>query len=241
MSFYSSISNYYDLLFPVSAEQEKFFAELVRDFKPRRVLDAACGSGSQLLCFAKRGIACSGFDADGDMVTLAKKKLSGYEDISLAKGTFDQMRELYTPGFDLIMNIGNSLVHVPKDEARDFIRDAKDMLNRDGILLIQILNYDRIFEENIEELPLISVSAHDLSFKRSYTFTSNEKVIFKTTIDIPSQGITISNSLPLYPIKNKALTGMISDNGMTIIGTYHGFAGSKFSPDSDALVVLAKK
>ncbi len=241
MGFYSSLSNYYDLIFPVSAEQEQFFAELVRDFKPQRVLDAACGSGSQLLCFAKRGLSSFGFDADPEMVKLARKKLSGYEKATVEIGKFDQLTEIFEPGFDLIMNIGNSIVHVPNDEARQFIADAHDMLNKEGLLLIQILNYDRVFDQRIEELPLITVSTHDLSFRRSYTFTSNKKVIFKTTIEVPSEGVTISNSLPLFPIRKEALLDMVDASGMRVIGTFPGFVGKKFTPDADALVVLAKK
>jgi SAM-dependent methyltransferase len=241
MSFYSSISDYYDLLFPVSAEQENFFAEFVRDFKPQRVLDAACGSGSQLLCFAKRGLSCSGFDADPEMVKMARKKLSGYENTNVEFGKFNQMKGLFEPGYDLIMNIGNSLVHVPNKEAKQFIVDASDLLSKDGILLIQILNYDRIFDQRIEELPLITASTHDLSFRRSYTFTSNEKVIFKTTIEIPSEGITISNSLPLFPIRKDLFIEMLSGAGLRVMGIFPGFVGKKFSSDSDALVVLAKK
>ncbi|NIS74463.1 MAG: methyltransferase domain-containing protein [Deltaproteobacteria bacterium] len=241
MSFYSSISNYYDLIFPISAEQENFFAELVRDFKPRRVLDAACGSGSQLLCFAKRGLSCAGFDSDPEMVTLARKKFSVFDDVAILEGTFDEMKDMFEPGFDLIMNIGNSLVHVPRDDAGKFIRDAADLLNNEGMLLIQILNYDRIFEQKIEELPLITVSSHDISFRRSYTFTSNEKVIFKTIVEVPSKGITISNSLPLFPIKKDRLITMIQNAGLHVMGIFPGFVGKKYTAESDALVVLAKK
>lgn len=241
MSFYSSISNYYDLLFPVSSEQENFFAELVRDFKPARILDAACGSGNQMLCLAKRGLDCSGFDADKEMVKLAREKLRGYRNATVKEGTFNRMHELFEPGFDLIMNLGNSLVHVPNDEAAQFILDAKEMLNNQGILLIQILNYDRIFERKIEELPLISVSEHDLSFKRSYMFTSNEKVIFKTSIEVPSEGITISDSWPLYPLRKDHLLDIVSAAGLNLMGLYHGFMGKKFVPESDAIVLMAKK
>ncbi len=241
MSFYSKISRYYDLIFPVSEEQERFFAEIVRDFKPVRVLDAACGSGSQLLCFAKRGIVCCGFDADPEMVSLARKKLKAYPNADIRRGTFREMRDLFPPGFDLIMNIGNSLVHVTNDEAKKFIEDAASMLNDQGILLIQILNYDRIFEERIEELPVINISEEGLTFHRRYEFTANERVMFKTTIEVPSERIRIENTIPLYPLKRERLLQFVSDAGLKVMSLHPGFVGKKFEPGAEAVVLLAKK
>ncbi|RMG59884.1 MAG: class I SAM-dependent methyltransferase [Deltaproteobacteria bacterium] len=241
MDFYSRISKYYDLIFPVSEEQERFFAEIVRDFKPAKVLDAACGSGSQLLCFAKRGVKACGFDADPEMVGLAREKLKNYPDAEVKRGVFAEMTRLFPPGFDLVMNIGNSLVHVPKGEAKKFIQDAATMLSPNGILLIQILNYERIFRERIEELPVITVNEGELTFHRKYEFTSNEKVIFRTTIEVPSERIRIENSIPLYPMTAEELVSATREAGLSVMSIHPGFVGRKFTPDSEAVVLLAKK
>ncbi len=241
MNFYTDMSGYYDLLFPVSAEQEKFFAEIVRDFRPMKILDAACGSGNQMLCFAKRGLSCFGFDINPDMVTLAQEKLSEYENIVVKEGSFGMMRKLFDTGFDLILNLGNSLVHVPKKEANLFISQAAEMLKNNGILLLQILNYDRILEERIEELPPLLIEKEDLSFKRLYSFTENEKIMFTTEIDVPSKGITFSHTIPLYPLKQAELLEMVKQAGLTVMGTFPGYVGKKFEADSEAIVVMAKK
>jgi len=241
MDFYTDMSRYYDLLFPVSAEQEKFFAEIVRDFRPMKILDAACGSGNQMLCFAKRGLSCFGFDINPDMVTLAREKLSEYKNSVVKEGSFGMMRQLFDTKFGLILNLGNSLVHVPKKEAEFFVSQAAEMLNKNGMLLLQILNYDHILEEKIEELPPLILENEDLSFKRFYGFTENEKIMFTTKIDVPSKGIAFSHTIPLYPLKKAELLEMLKRAGLTVMGTFPGFVGKKFEPDSDAIVVMAKK
>jgi SAM-dependent methyltransferase len=241
MGFYSDMSIYYDLLFPVSEEQERFFAELVRDFRPTRILDTACGSGNQMLCFAKRGIACCGFDLDSQMVALAREKLSDYENSSVKEGSFSMVKDIFDPGFDLILNIGNSLVHVPMREVTSFIRNSYEILNKNGILLVQILNYDRLLEKKIGELPLIRLEEEGLSFRRKYAFSENSRTLFTTEIEIPSKDVNISNTIPLYPLKRDQLLSTLKEEGFTIMGTFPGYVGKKFDPLSDALVVMAKK
>ena len=73
MAFYADLSEVYDALFPVSDAQRGLFEAILGTGEVRRVADAGCGTGAQLLPFASAGISCVGFDPDPHLVALARK------------------------------------------------------------------------------------------------------------------------------------------------------------------------
>src|SRR4030067_1991404 len=76
VAFYADLSEVYDDLFPVSVAQRELFDWIRGTGGIRRVADAGCGSGAQLLHFASAGLSCVGFDPDPALVALAREKLA---------------------------------------------------------------------------------------------------------------------------------------------------------------------
>ena len=147
LAFYSDISLAYDDLFPVSPEQRALFGSLMDDGGVRAVVDCGCGTGSQLLPFADAGLSCLGFDPDPSLVAIARRKLAAYPKTRIETGSFADLTRLATSPSDLLMCLGNSLVHVPQDEESRFLMDAAGALSLSGALLLQILNYERLLRE----------------------------------------------------------------------------------------------
>ena len=58
MAFYTDLCGVYDALFPVSEAQAALFDRILSTGAVRRVADAGCGSGAQLLRFAVAGADC---------------------------------------------------------------------------------------------------------------------------------------------------------------------------------------
>ncbi|HSE14899.1 MAG TPA: class I SAM-dependent methyltransferase, partial [Candidatus Deferrimicrobium sp.] len=136
MAFYSDISQAYDDLFPVSPEQRALFDSLMDDGGVRAVVDCGCGTGSQLQPFAVAGLSCLGFDPDPSLVAIARRKLAAYPKTRIETGSFADLTRLATSPSDLLMCLGNSLVHVPQDEESRFLMDAAGALSRPGALLL---------------------------------------------------------------------------------------------------------
>lgn len=243
MPFYADLSEAYDALFPVSDAQRELFDWIRGMGDIRRVADAGCGSGAQLLHFAMAGISCTGFDPDPALVTLARQKLAPFPDACVEIGGFADTIRLVSPAADLLLCLGNSLVHVPQQDAARFLADAASVLTTGGWLLLQILNYERLFREGITDLPLMRAAEGSVEFRRRYVWEGQREIRFQTSLRIAGgEGPRIfRNEIPLHPIYPEELWEMLSAAGFSPI-RYHGdFARSEFTLDSEALVCLARK
>ncbi len=243
MAFYTDLSEVYDALFPVSGAQRSLFEGILGDGWVSRVADAGCGSGAQLLPFAAAGIACIGFDPDAALVALARRKLAPFPDARVAIGGFADVVRLVTPPADLLLCLGNSLVHVPQQDARRFLADAAAVTSAAGGILVQILNYDRCLRESVTELPLMRADDGAIEFRRWYDWESPRKIRFRTALRIArgDEPLILRNEIPLYPLYAEELWEMLAAAGFSRIRYRGDFAGSEFTPESEAIVCLAKK
>jgi glycine/sarcosine N-methyltransferase len=243
LTFYTDISLVYDDLFPVSPEQRALFDSLMDDGGVRSVVDCGCGTGSQLQPFALAGLSCFGFDPDPSLVAIARRKLAPYPKTRVETGSFADLPTLVTSPADLMMCLGNSLVHVTQDEASRFFADAAGALSRSGTLLLQILNYERILREGVMELPMLRASEGTVEFRRRYEWESDRKVLFRTSLRFAGadEPRIARNEIPLYPLYPEELWEMMANAGFGEIRFYGDFARSDFSPGSEALVSLARK
>jgi len=243
LAFYTDLSDVYDALFPVSEAQRALFDRLLATGRVHRVADAGCGSGAQLLSFASAGVDCVGFDPDPALVALAKAKLAPFPRARLEIGGFSDIRRIVSPPVDLVLCLGNSLVHVPQDEAARFLQDAASVTSGDGEILLQILNYERLLLGNVTMLPLMSAEEGAIEFRRSYVWEGNRKVRFQTALRFSGGGQpgVVRNEIPLYPLYPDELWEMLTRAGFPRIRYFGDFAGSDFSPESEALVCLAGK
>ncbi|MGZ8461149.1 MAG: class I SAM-dependent methyltransferase [Candidatus Deferrimicrobiaceae bacterium] len=243
MPFYTDISLVYDDLFPVSPEQRALFDSLMDDGGARSIVDCGCGTGSQLHPFAVAGLSCLGFDPDPSLIAIARRKLATYPKTRVETGSFADLPHLVPVPSDLLMCLGNSLVHVPQGEASRFFVDAAGALSRYGTLLLQILNYERLKRDMITELPMIRASEGAVEFRRKYEWEGDRRVVFRTSLRFAGadEPRIVRNEIPLYPIYAEELWEMMTNAGFGDIRFYGNFARSEFSPGSEALVCLARK
>lgn len=243
MAFYTDLRGVYDALFPVSEAQAALFDRILSSGPVRRVADAGCGSGAQLLRFAVAGAECIGFDPDPDLVELARKKLASFPSSRVEVGGFADTKRMVHPPVDLVLCLGNSLVHVPQEEAVRFLRDASEVLAGGGRILLQILNYERLLLHGVTNLPLMTAREGTIEFRRSYQWEGPRAVRFHTSLRISEGGQpqVFRNDIPLYPVYPDELWEMLSRAGFSDIRFSGDFSGAEFSPESEALVCLAKR
>ncbi len=243
MSFYAQLSEAYDALFPVSTAQRALLRSLAESLPGIRVADAGCGSGGQLLPIAELGGLCTGFDPDEAMVSLARRKLALFGNVRIEPGGFGDMSRLVPPAsVDLVLCLGNSLVHVPKGEAARFLFDAFAALAPGGRLLLQILNYDRFAAGDDTLLSPMRSADGTVSMARRYLWEDGRQLRFLTELTMPGDPPrVIRNDIPLYPVRPGELREMLSEAGFAEAKFHSDFALSDFSNDSEALVCLARK
>ncbi|MBI5906209.1 MAG: class I SAM-dependent methyltransferase [Deltaproteobacteria bacterium] len=243
MAFYTDISVVYDDLFPVSPEQRAMLESLREAGGVRSVVDCGCGTGAQLMSFATAGLSCLGFDPDPSLVAIARRKLATYPKTRIEQGAFADLRRITSFPSDLLLCLGNSLVHVPGEEAGRFLSAASAVLSPGGTLLLQTLNYQRLFRERATELPLIRSRDGSVEFHRRYQWESERKVLFRTSLRFPSAGEprVIRNEIVLHPLYPEELREMLASAGFIELRFFGDFARADFHPGSEALVCLARK
>ncbi len=245
MGFYEELSRVYDIVFPLNPAAQSF----IEAFTPRgsKVLDLACGSGNYALALSEKGYEVYGLDLDNAMIdSLMKKARHKRLDIRVKAADMRDVRRVFNDKFNTIYCIGNSIVHLTDEtHIKELLKVLHEMLLKDGFLLLQIINYDRILKYNIKSLPTIKYSEKGLSFTREYASSENKSIIyFNTKLSIVEDEITkiYENSIPLLPLQSESLINMLEDAGFKDINLYGDFKENPYIKDeSYALVIKAAK
>lgn len=243
MGFYEQISKYYDYIFPVGAEQLDFIKSSAGS-PPGRLLDVACGTGGYSEALAKSGYSVVSVDLDGKMVEMAREKAAnGQLDMKVLQCDMGNITDTVSGSFDCIFCIGNSLVHLDDIESvRNSLGQMHAKLLTGGHLLLQIINFDRIFKYGISSLPEITSNDAGLSFLRNYRHNRvSGKIHFDTTLTIEDKSgfSKYDNSVELLPLTSLELISLMKAEGFGSIEIFGDFNRGSFTADSYLLVIDA--
>ncbi len=122
---------------------------------PKRILDAACGIGTQAIGLALKGHAVTASDLSPQAVARARQesaRLGAALELAVA-----DMRELerHFPGrtFDLVVSLDNALPHLETDaELERALTGFRKLLGEGGLVLASIRDYDLLRQERPEGL-----------------------------------------------------------------------------------------
>ncbi|SNR50882.1 hypothetical protein SAMN06265371_104129 [Lutibacter agarilyticus] len=133
---------------------------------------------------------------------------------------------------DGIICFGNTLVHLNSlDEIADFLQQSKATLKSNGKLLLQIVNYNKFVEKNIQQLPLIEND--EIIFERNYSYRKSEnKIDFNTRLTVKSTQQIIENSIKLLPVLKNELALLLNKAGFSNCNYYGNFNMELYSIDS---------
>jgi glycine/sarcosine N-methyltransferase len=170
--FYNNISGFYDGMINFSSSLLKR-KDLLNKFtagKIKTAADLGCGTGLDSISLAMNGIAVNGFDISAEMIRQAKlnAKKAGLKNISFHKSSVEKIPSAYHNKFDLAVSLGNTLANLNEKKLCDAVLKINKLLDKEGILIIQVLNYAKLLKDN-ERIVNIN-SANDELFVRFYDF-----------------------------------------------------------------------
>lgn len=243
MSFYDEISQYYDKIFPAGQEQLSFIKEAAGN-KATKILDIACGSGTYSLELAKEGYKVTAVDIEDEMIRkLQDKAVRDKLDIKAFACNMTELEERLAKNYQVLFCIGNSLVHLKSlDEIEDALRQMYNLASVDGVIIIQIMNYDRIIKLGLKELPTIINEEEGIEFIREYNHKPElGKIDFNTTliVKVGSETKSFKNTVELLPLLSHQLTSIVEKVGFKRYECYGDFKGSPYTEDSYMLVLKA--
>lgn len=242
MSFYKQIAPYYHHIFKINAPQVEFVKSKIPT-KEASIIDVGCGIGTLSFELDNYYKSVFGLDMDAEMINSALKdsrnnsKHIKFKELSMLELTTSFNKNT----IDGIICFGNTLVHLNSlNDVASFIQQAKTILKPNGKLLLQIVNYNRILEKNIQQLPIID--NNHIQFKRSYNFKKEtNKIDFKTELTVKTSSQIIENSIELLPILKNELAELLKSEGFKNYSFYGNFKQEPFTINSPALIVEAVK
>lgn len=240
--FYTSISKYYQQIFPFNPAQISFLKQVL-PYNGAKVLDVGCATGELSFALTRFGFPIWAFDFDAEMIEIAQNTKE--EDTMFP--VFEQLDmrligehypELF---FNTIICFGNTLVHLLNDEdIRQFIQGAYKLIAPEGKLTIQILNYQYILDDQIKSLPLID-NEH-ISFERNYAYDEGSDLIdFNTRLTVKSTGQEITNLVKLYAIRQNKLQELLEEAGFGSFEYFGSFKAEPLNKTSLPLIVTCQK
>lgn len=233
MSFYETLSRYYDEVFPVSPQEMRFVGGLLAG--RRSLLDIGCGTGNKTILLAGDAVTM-GIDADPAMIAAAQTNNAKDNIRYMPLDMLEIGKKLPQASFDAAVCLGNTLAHLTgSGDLVSFLGQARFVLAEGGEFIVQILNYDRILDNGIAELPVIETD--HVVFRREYEWRGGE-MYFVTTLAVKG-GETLRNAFVLNPIRFAELAEGLRNAGFADAAYYGSYAGEAYSADSFHLIARA--
>ncbi|SRR5690554_4261781 len=234
MHFYNLLSKKYEYIFPLNNKEKEMLAQLI-PYNLSFAIDVGCGIGfsvSHLNHHAKKVI---GIDSNVEMIEKAKDKFPKSLFYVLDMRRLDKLQ---LHDVDVVTCFGNTLVHINHQDVQAFLSSVHNVLKKGGQLLIQIINYDRIYNENIRALP--TIDNKEITMKRNYTLY-DEHLIFSSELTDKKSNETFASSITLYPLFYQQLLTYLTQANFEVVGSFGGFDMSLYSENSYATIVHAIK
>jgi SAM-dependent methyltransferase len=141
------------IAWPQRIEREWPFLEDVFAAAPsRRLLDLGCGTGEHARFLAAHGFDVVGVDSSPAMLQQAREAGGG---VTYVEGDLADLGRLVDGQFGGAICLGNTLPHIEHPEAlARFARGLRERLAPGASLLLQVLNYEKIFATRQRALPV---------------------------------------------------------------------------------------
>jgi len=153
--FYESLADYYHLIFEdwdrAIERQAMILGELLSTqfpSHPLKILDCACGIGTQAIGFAAMGHSVTASDLSSAAVDRARKE-ARQRGLSIAfhVSNLTSLKEIADSEFDLAVALDNALPHLSAGELRQAASAIASKLKRGGVFIASIRDYDKIVLE----------------------------------------------------------------------------------------------
>jgi 2-polyprenyl-3-methyl-5-hydroxy-6-metoxy-1,4-benzoquinol methylase len=244
--FYDVLASEYDNMtnFEKRFIQEKpFFRLLIDRYGIWTALDAGCGTGFHSMVLAQLGVEVTAADVSGEMLAKASAHAKKMDlRIRTVKSSFQDLPLHIDRKFDAIFCLGNSLVHLLDTYDLEItLNNFYSMLKPDGILFVQIVNYERILAERKKIQN--ERDSGGVTVRREYEY---EEKFIRFTIryirsDVKEQP-EHSTTVRIRPLVRTDIIPVLLSSGFSDIKTYGGISMIDFTPaTAKDLVILAKK
>ncbi len=155
-SFYNNMASQYDKLFldweTTMHEQAAFLSEIFKHNgfdNTSRILDCACGIGTQAIGLALLGYNVTGADiSDGEIAEAKRLAAEREAGIRFQQADFCNLTKTFTEQFDIIIAMDNALPHMLSEIALESaVKSIINQMEYGGMFIASIRDYDMLLNE----------------------------------------------------------------------------------------------
>jgi len=155
-SFYDNMASEYDKLFldwtAATKEQAAFLDGLFQDNgfdRSARILDCACGIGTQAIGLAGLGYDVTASDlSEGEIAEGQKRAEERGVKVRFAPADFCALSEAFTETFDIVIAMDNALPHMlSREDLAAAVSSIAGRISDGGIFVASIRDYDALLAE----------------------------------------------------------------------------------------------
>ena len=153
--FYNNLASQYDKLFldwqATTKEQSLILDKLFKDNgydNSCKILDCACGIGTQAIGLAAMGYNIIGLDiSDGELAEARKRAAENKVNICFENADFRTLSKTFSKKFDVIIAMDNALPHMlTKSDLEMAIGSITSQLAKGGMFVASIRDYDALVD-----------------------------------------------------------------------------------------------
>ncbi len=242
-TFYNSASAYYDKMidFDAALHKRKILLSNFIDDRIKSVADVGCGTGVDSISLSQLGLNVTSFDPSHEMINTARINSEKHNcNINFYNIAADNIPKTFYNKFDLVVSLGNTFANIPFIKIAISVAKLFKLLKKDGRVLIQILNYEKILKEKER---IVNITKKDEEyFIRFYDFGNKDLAfnILKFNSDQISRKELISTKI--FPYTSKEFKKVFKEAGFKKIELFGGLDKKPFDAKASSdLVLIAQK
>lgn len=243
METIQNLVEYYDELYPVTKDQYDFYAYLMEQYaKPVKFLNIGCGTGVMENYLAKQMTDVTGLETIKELLESATRKhrnqLMALRFFKMS--TIEMVRFLGKNFYNVISCLNDRIIFIhDRTLLRKFFFDCKQLLADDGLIVLQLANYNLYKSKTVSVLPEIKTTRVTLTSKLEYV--SEEESLLSRNIKTGSgKVLPVYQKTSVYPITPSEIEEYAKESGFTSIEYFADFKRNPFTEKSPSMVVIIK-
>lgn len=243
METIQNLVEYYDELYPVTKDQYDFYAYLMEQYaKPVKFLTIGCGTGVMENYLAKQMTDVTGLETIKELLESATRKhrnqLMALRFFKMS--TIEMVRFLGKNFYNVISCLNDRIIFIhDRTLLRKFFFDCKQLLADDGMIVLQLANYNLYKSKTVSVLPEIETTRVTLTSKLEYV--SEEESLLSRNIKTGSgKVLPVYQKTSVYPITPSEIEEYAKESGFTSIEYFADFKRNPFTEKSPSMVVIIK-
>jgi SAM-dependent methyltransferase len=198
-----------DLRYPANVKRLEIFINLLKKYKPKKIIDAGCGAGMPLVEIKKKGFNVQGYDKAKNMVLEAKENLkkNKFSSSLIFHDDFENPKKINNNSIDCILGMGAFFYSKNFNKT---ILNQKSKLKKNGRLIFSLRNklfdistlndYTKNFLDEIYEIKNLKKEWRKKYKDLTKSFTTRKKYKIKNIDDekvysLAHNPLTITNEL----------------------------------------------